>query len=398
MQKTESLLNIKITKSDVNAVYICAAAPFLPYYLTSAVLIALTLFIIVSGRIRTHIFRHSGSVFLPAFLVLTLTTGIIYKNLLGCVSSFAFFCIIIIALYLRTVMRKEIFEKALDIACVAGGICALVCAAEKLINFKSASYRCFGDFFSDIFTSFYFNPNYLGSLMAAVIIICAYKVILKKGDKKVYYAAAVLCLTAVYFSGSLFALVEIFIGLSFLLLLAKKHRLLAALLITAAFGATMVLLVPELLPRLAEATVTGNNRVMIWSLAIKSIPKSVIFGRGFFGYYVISNATPGAYITTHAHNIVIEFLLSFGIVGSGLFITFFVFFFKRAAILQTYLKRKSMLTLTFAVTAAVLVHSMVDLTFLWVQTALLYSVIFAGIGCDEHTFAVIKSKYKKANI
>ena len=170
---------------------------------------------------------------------------------------------------------------------------------------------------------------------------------------------------------------------------------LSILFIVAAAGFFVLLNVPELFPRILHIGGTTDNRVQIWDLAVNSISESPWFGRGFFGYYQVSLATEGSYVTTHAHNIFIEPLLSFGIIGSLiLFICVFILF-EKIVLCKNFLRKGGITYLIFALTAGILIHSIIDMTMLWMQTAMLYCVIFGGIGADERTFYSIFKRRRR---
>ncbi|MBO5726351.1 MAG: O-antigen ligase family protein [Clostridia bacterium] len=388
-----------------NIVYLTAISAFLPYYITCIVMAVLGFYILFKTNIKKTVFSHFGSSLIPIFSILTLVTALYFKNWLGALCSVVFFLIMVIGYYVRTVMTKEVFEKALDICCVASiGTSIIVFIEQGLYlchqhlfpiypNIKE--FRCFGNLFGNMYFSFYFHPNYLGSILAAVILICAYKVVVKRQNKIQYYVVAVFAAVAMFLTESMFAWVVVFMGLSVLLILARRHLLLSILFIVAASGFFILLNVPELFPRILHIGGTTDNRVQIWDLAVNSLSESPWFGRGFFGYYQVSLATEGSYVTTHAHNIFIEPLLSFGIIGSIiLFICVFILF-EKIVLCKNFLRKSGITYLIFALTAGILIHSIIDMTMLWMQTALLYCVIFGGIGADERTFYSIFKRRRR---
>jgi O-antigen ligase len=154
------------------------------------------------------------------------------------------------------------------------------------------------------------------------------------------------------------------------------------------------------MPRLAVASMTWNSRLMIWELSLASIPDSFIFGRGFYSYRLISYAPefvnlPEVYPAYHAHNLVIEFLLSFGIVGTIIFLAFIFVIFQKVFISRQLLKKSQISILIIAVTAGVLMHSILDMTMLWIQPMILYCVIFGGIGANEKVISGMFQNIKK---
>ena len=226
---------------DENVVFLSAISVFLPYYLSIIIIAVLSFYIIFKTDFRSTVFGHIGSILIPIFSVYTAITAIVYKNILGIACSALFFVLFILGYYLRSIMTTELFEGALDLICVSSIFASCLIILEKIIFWNSSWHRCFGDFFNNFYFSMYFHPNYLGSIMAAVILICAYKVVLHRTDKKYYYAIAVLAATAMFLTESMFAWIEVLVGLSILLFIARRHQLLSILLIFVAFGKTQYL-------------------------------------------------------------------------------------------------------------------------------------------------------------
>ena len=89
------------------------------------------------------------------------------------------------------------------------------------------------------------------------------------------------------------------------------------------------------------------------------------------------------YQTTHTHNFAIESLLSFGAIGTVMLLLFLWSYYRKAMECKELLRQNSATTLILTLSTAVLVHTMTDLTLLWIQTGLLYALILGGIGIDE---------------
>lgn len=376
-----------------NIVFLAAISVYMPYQITAAVILVLSVYIIFKTKIKETVFCHLGALLVPIFSVITAITGIVQKNYLGAGASVLFFLMMVIGFYIRTVMTTEIFEKALDLCCITSIFSSTLIILERIIYISAESHRCFGDFFSNMYLSMFFHPNYLGSIMAATIIVCGYKVIVKKTDKKYYYSIAILAAAAMFLTESMFAWIEVLAGLSILLLLARRHQLLGILLILAAFGCTVLYFVPELFPRLSQIGGSFGGRVRIWDLALDKIPDSFLFGHGFFGYYNISQNTPNSFVTTHAHNIFFEPLLSFGLVGSAILFACIFIYFHKVVLCKNLLRKSGITSLIMALITGVLIHSIIDMTMLWIQPAMLYCVIFGGLGADEKTLhRIFKTK------
>lgn len=382
-------------KQNENLIYIAAISVFLPYYISAIVLVGLALYVLIAKKPLQTVFSHSGALLFSLFSLLTLIVAIFNRNYFGAVGSLAAFLIMILGFYFTSVMTSEAFEKALDICCFPPIIILPIIIIEKIIFFDSQWHRCCGDWFENMYTSIFFHPNYLGSIMAAVVLICAYKVIIRKANNKFYYLIAFISLIIIYLTESMFACVEVFVGLAALLFVANRHILLAFLCLAATFLCAVIYIVPDVFPRILQADGTFENRLLIWGLTLEQIPSHFWFGQGFFAYFKICTETVGAYFTTHAHNLVLEPLLSFGIIGSLLLFGLAFLLLQKLFLCKGLLRKSSKTFLILPLLAAILIHSIIDMTMLWHQTALLYSIILAGYGADQKKIQNIFKKRKE---
>lgn len=392
------LINLFNLKKRENIIYIAALSVFLPYYLTAAVIVVLSVYVLLKTKIMKTVFSHTASWILPVFSAITFTVGIVNKNYFGAMASIACFLIGILGLYFCTIMTTDIFETALDLCCIPPAFILPIVILEKILCFNVEWHRCCGDLFKNMYTSLYFHPNYLASLMATVVLICAYKIVVRGGDKKFYYFISIVSLVIMFLTESMFAWVEVFVGLAVLLLLTPKHQNLVFLLIVATLFCSIIYILPNIFPRILQADGTFENRLMIWDLTIEKIPESLWFGKGFFTYFNICQQVEGAYYTTHAHNLFLEPLSSFGIVGSFLFFALILIVLQRIFICKNLLRKSACSILIISIFTAITIHSLVDMTMLWHQTALLYCIIAAGYGADQKRIRKIFRKQNKSTL
>lgn len=355
-------------------IYAAFLSVFLPFPVTGLAIVAIGLYLLIVRKTRKELFVYRGRYLLIVFTVYTAIVALFSQNYIGAACSLGFFLMIIISYYARSAMTPQMFEKAVDICCFASLPVSFLACVERLLHLRDPLYRC---------QVWFFNTNYLSTLMATVIILCAYKVITDRNRSWRYYLTAVSCAVAVYLCGSMFAYVEIFVGVCILLFLNRKHSMLAICLIFASVCFVILYCVPEIFPRLSESNITTDNRIQIWNTSMEFIKDSPLFGHGFLTYFHMAAEEPLAYPTTHAHNIALEFILSFGFVGTILLLIFVWTYFEKVVECKELLREHHTTGLILSISAAVLIHSTTDMTLLWLQTGLLYLLIIAGIGIDE---------------
>ncbi len=353
-------------------------SPYLPCYVTSAIIAAAGLFILLNKKFRSIAFAKKNVIFVWLFFIYSLVLAVINLNFIGVACSLGFLFIFSIFLFLKNTITKEVYENGLNACMFAGFIVSILTVFDFLINVNLNPtlkiYRA---------TLYFFNSNYLATIMSLTVIICAYKELMRKKVGIFEYIIAAFCMVAVYLTGSMFAWIEILIGISMLLLLTKKHQMLSILFLMGATAFIVLYCVPEIFPRLHEANITTENRVVIWRTSIEEIKKNPFFGKGFLTYYLIYKNYSGAYPTTHAHNIILEPLLSFGIIGTVLLAIMVFSYIKKVWICKNYQNSSKISSLILSVLTAAFVHSTTDLTLLWMQTGLLFMLILSGSGYEE---------------
>lgn len=367
--------------SETLIVILIAAAVFLPYMVSGIVLISLAIYIILKRQTRKLIFIHKGSYVLLLFCAFAFLVAAIYKNWLGLIVAFGFTLAFVLGLYLRSVMTRKLFERVLTMVCVLSLMGTVYALVEKYV------FPYFG-IGNDVnrASAMFFYPNYFGTIISMVIIICAYKVLTRQGKKWFYYIIAFMNVISLYLCESMFAWVEIFLGVAVLLFLLKMHRLLAIWLLMATFASFIIIVLNvNIIPRLYQAEVTTEIRFRIWEFAIKQIKKAPLFGHGFMSFMYTDTKQSLGYLVPHSHSIILELLLDFGIVGTVLFLWYFVRYY--ITLLKTYLNEKKtwITSLVCAISAAALVHGLTDLTLMWIQTLPLFLFILAGLGAYEKT-------------
>lgn len=362
--------------NDQNLIYIVAVSVFLPYIFTCAIILFVTAVILLVPNNRRRIFVHDGSKWLLPFFALVLIIPLFYKNFVGIAAGAGLICVVLIGLYARSAMTVRTYEHMLDIMTKLSVPIAVAAMTERVYlkiydPGNLDNFRC---------VSVFFNSNYFATVAATMVIICAYKAGTHQGMQLKYFIIAGLNMISAYLSGSLFVWVEIFVGVSLVFIMLKKHEMISGLLLGAGIFCFLIYFAPGIiLPRLAESPLTTDRRLDIWDTAIRAFLDAPIFGRGTLTYYHIFENYPNGFATTHAHNLLLDPLLNYGIVGTALMSVYILCVVKR---LITSIKKRPdgrITVLITAVIAAAIAHGTTDVTLLWVQTGLLFLLIIAGL-------------------
>lgn len=357
--------------SSVCIVFLSVFAVFCHYKVTNILLLVCSIWILlIKGSVR-RIFNKKGPFFAFAFLIMTVITALYYKNHKGLSLSFIFIMVAIIGFHLQNVITKPLFEWMLSLIQFACIIIFIGCIINKLMHINEPPFRI---------QLWFYNCNYLGSLMAGSALVCAYKQLTGKSKTIINAVLFLICCMVIYLSGSMFAIIELLVAVTALLVLSENYKLLGIYLSICLIGLMVLLSFPQLMPRLSESTVTTDNRILIWKDTIRNIPDAFLFGKGFFTYKILSGTR---YPSSHAHNFALDSILSYGIVGTLILGVFFITFYRNVFLCNQKLPQNRINCFILALSAGVLLHATTDMTMLWSQTSLFYAIILSGIGADQ---------------
>ncbi len=364
-----------------NLIIMLAVSAFAPLSFTAVAIIAAAIMILITPEYQRGLFNFRGALLIPIFCAYAFAVAFFSNNKLGMAVAPVFFILFIIFCFVRNFITKETFETCLTGVCLMVIPATIYAFSEILISQSDNGlvYRC---------AAYFFNANYFGALMAAVIIICAYRIVDSKGRAFFYYFIALLALINIYLSASLFALIEIVAGVAAYLLFSKHYRLFCLMVICGSLGVILITTIPQLIPRLAEASSTTEYRVRIWGVAIREISANPLFGKGFMGYFSTFQNYVGSYDTQHCHNVFLDCLLNFGVVGC--IILLLLGYFIACRIVRCYKADKAspITAIIIAILVAVISHSFTDITFFWIQTGLFYCIIMGSIGAEERRLGI----------
>ena len=194
----------------------------------------------------------------------------------------------------------------------------------------------------------FFNPNYYGAFLALLIVYYH----IKKYDRK-YLLVFII---ALLLTGSRFALVSLI--LTYALVLLDKNRVLGsiALIISLIY---FYLVYKGIVPFVRADTISKylDLRLWIYQLGIKGMSHGFLLGHGPTYFYEYSK-----HIYPHSHNILIEYILSYGLIG---------LVYALYNISEVKFNNKKILVI-----ALIMIHGLADYTIFWPQVALVFLTLF----------------------
>ncbi|HAH78025.1 MAG TPA: O-antigen ligase [Ruminococcaceae bacterium] len=360
--------------TDWNRVAVVAltVSIFLPFYICIGVVCYLALMTMVQYRLRLKAFSAPYTKLLFAFLAAAFFVAAVYNNYQGMAYSILIYAVVTCGLYLRSVMTRQLFNQAMDTACVCSIWCVLIALCQKAYFFAAApDYRP---------VSVFTNTNFYGMVLEFVIIIALYRAFTNPEHLAFYGAVLGLNFIGLYLTGSYSSFAAMLCAVLVMLGYKRKTKLTAAFLLGTAAYLALCVLVPSFAPRGAGSLeTTFAQRVSIWETSLRGIEEHPLFGMGASAYQMIYEQF-GGYKTYHCHNLLLDILLNFGVVGLAVLCIYGIALVRLLILRFRNNVCTDMNVLAAAAMAAVLVHGMTDVTILWAQTAALFFLILSSFG------------------
>ncbi|MBP3853063.1 MAG: O-antigen ligase family protein [Erysipelotrichaceae bacterium] len=335
---------------------------FLPHVAATFCLLVAFLVIIYKREVLSSVHLMPGKWFLIPFLALELGVSIYYANVDGVATILNFTGLFVYLAFYHKYIHKDLFPWIMDLVIllmIAMGIYAL-------FQFNEVS-KMGGYSFTDFviqnspkrrISGTYLNANIFAMMLECILSIILYR-FLQTGriSAKIYYVLAAFFLFFVMvLTGCRAALIPLVFVIPVLLKQAGQKKLLMvyALALIAVVG--QVLYKQTIIQRIDDLS-TIQSRVKIWNTAIRGFKETPFFGRGPWTYKQIYYLYDG-HRAVHAHNIYLDCLLSFGIVGSGLLFLFCI------ALLRAIWKVKTqdpvLFGLMISLLLVIMIHGLVD--------------------------------------
>lgn len=366
---------LKHTKSftDFNStiVLLLTVSIFLPYYVSVAVIALIAIMTVIDHKKRAQAFREPYSKFIVCVMTGAFLISVVYTNHVGVMYSLIIISLLVTAFYIRSIMTRQLFNTMLDVACLSSMACAMIAVFQKLSVYStSPNYRP---------VSTFTNANYYGMVIEFIVLISIYRLLTNKQDKQFYFIVIGVNMVGLYLSASMSSFIALACASMIILLFKGKYKMAAFLVLLAGSFILCSFLLPKFFPRIWDIDHTMDQRLNIWATALKGIELHPLFGQGPATYPLIVNEFAG-YKTYHCHNLFIDILLNYGLVGAGAIAFYAVMQIKALAARFKNNICTNMNLLVVACLVAIVVHGLTDVTIMWNQTGMLFFLIFSSTG------------------
>lgn len=357
---------------------------FLPFYMCGAVLIFLTIRLLMKGEIQEAYRKIPRSQFILYFCILICAVSLLYQNYYGAICSVGILVIFSFVLYYRIHIDRKLFEFITNLIVVL----SVFAAIYGLIEYMNVLNKIGIDYFEliifnkpkDRINSVFFNANYYAMMIEFFVCITFYKILriknIKKEYKKFFYYSCVIVL-------NLFLLVltacrtawpALAGGILVMLIIDKHYKTCSSVFGVVVASIIYFIFNPSKFPRVDNIVSYFFKRQDIWKVALANIKTHPLFGEGPMTYMHVYKLYDG-HPTQHAHNIFLDPLLCFGIVGISTLVPYVLDNIKRLYRLWKYKIDKTLVALIVSFTVMILIHGMLDYTVFFVQTGFLYLLI-----------------------
>ncbi len=296
----------------------------LPYYISAYIYIIEIIYLVFSKKAITGFKNTPNSKYLLFTLGLALGVSVLYQNWIGVAISFFVLCFFIFMFHYRMHITKDLFEYILDMLIVMSIAWAIYGFIEYLIILRQLGYEKFViEVFSlreERLNSVMLNANYYASVIEMVILAIIYKMTIHhKNIKRILFYFLVLLINVfiLYLDGSRTSWPAIAGALFVYFILTRNYKICSIYVIGAIGIIVYFLLNIDKIPRIDDFSKALGYRGEIWHTAWLGIKDHPIFGLGPGGYYHIIDQYNG-HVTHHSHNILLELLISYGVIGTAM--------------------------------------------------------------------------------
>lgn len=322
-------------------VVVTAASLFLPYFFCVPFVLFTAGYAVFNQNIRQSVLAQSGARIIMLLPVLSLLSAAYAKNIYGVFGVLCVAAVIWLGLFLRLVMSEKLYRMILDLFCLLSVISFAVGVIQMLIIrsgntqlYKSLYFIYNPEYFTGLLKAYnvyrsvstFFNANYFAAIAAIVALISVFRFFQSERARAVYTAVFAANIGSMLLAGSRTMFIAFGVGLLVLLFLMKKYRLLAVVFAIAAAIVAVTVIFPESSLRFDSLASTVVKRLNIWEDAVTLLknPMTVLFGEGMWTYCFHSGQSAEMVFAYHSHNMYIEFLLCFGIIGFALMTAYMI--------------------------------------------------------------------------
>ncbi len=310
--------------------------------------------------------KQPGYRILYSFIAMSFVVSLACKNWIGALNTLGFLVLFAYMAFYRKYLTKNLITYGLEIFVLSSVLVNVL----GLIQFKvlsNASGYSFFDFKvqnspKKRITATYENANFYAMMIEFVVVCCMARFVQVKSilKKCLYIAIGLMNIGLMYLTGCRAAFLPFVLFVPVFLFLSKEKKWGMASIVCMALGCVAIYFYPDLIPRVRDVS-TVSSRIKIWTCALNGIKDHPIFGQGPQAYHLIYQLYNG-HKAPHAHNIYLDVLINFGIVGTILLIGYIFEVAKDVKKLKLWKNNPEYYAIVISFVIILLVHGIMDCT------------------------------------
>lgn len=362
---------------DERIITICAVSLFLPYQMVVVPEMITVFRALLKKDVRSKMNSVSSSEYIYFSIILFTLPAILFRNWFGLMGGVVLWLMLVFMLYLFTVMTVRFYNNLIDLMLIL----SLFATAFGVVDKFALHWFIFEGRTSSVF----YNANYYGYMLELFVIIALYR--FEKRHSIGYLIILFVNLGSILLCDCRTAWVALAVALMFYAVHYKHNvKWVIVVMLVTVISVIVVLGVPMFSSRMAGEVVGKDldKRSLIWSTAFEWIKHQPIFGYGMNSFREICIRTNANRIRWHSHNLVLNVLLDFGIVGLAYFSCMagrVVSVLNKPQFCMSYgLIRK----LIMVAALATMIHGVTDVPLLGIQTAVAMIYIVSGCSVERN--------------
>lgn len=350
----------------------------LPFFISGPIIFMILLILMYQKRDSLLEILKALSPWL-VFFVYAEVVALLNYNFLGALLPLGFLLFALFFWIYRQIIKRDLFVLLMKILSIESGLISMhaISTYFKFIQYRSLPWTYIVTEASPQFRaeSFFFNANYFGLYIVMAMVITVYWFTIAKNKWEYALVLFILSLNSisVILTASRMLIPTVLIG-AFVILWFNYRRIAIAFLTLGMVGLVVIILNPSIFPRFESLAYGFEDRFMIWSNGWAIFKTRPLTGRGPLAYinfyYLVTNEAD-----MHSHQILIDFLANYGIFGLLIFVNALTPFVRTLIEQLREPSKKKDLALLMAMGVLVLVHGLMDVSIVWLQTGYVFLLI-----------------------
>lgn len=359
--------------TDEKIIAVCAVSIFLPLQLVAVPALFAVFRALLNKNVRQKMSAVSFSGYVYASLPIFVFPALMFRNWFGLMGGVVIWLALIFMLYLFSVMTMRFYNNIIDMTLILSMFALVYALVDKCV------------FGNDRTAAMFSNANYYGYMIEIFVILALYRY--EKRHSTGYLVILFINLGCILLCDCRTAWAALGVALFFYAVHYKRNvKWIVITLLVAVAIMIVVLNVPLFSERLAGDVLDNDvdKRSKIWQTAMEWIRQQPIFGYGMNSFRVICERTNAARIRWHAHNLILNVILDFGVIGLAYFSCMagkIISVLNKPQFCVTY---GGIRTLIMIATLATMIHGVTDVPILGVQTSVMLIFVLSGCSVERN--------------